>query len=233
MAFTVPSPRLPRDGTAQWYETELGWATAAGPPAQLLTGFRFDVLELPAVAGFALLRRVPQTGPVALTGSRMQLLVAAGSADEMPGLLDWLEWGPVAIDLTAVGAHGRISAPAPPGSGDPAAGGSRPDGSCSGNPRSAGRRGAADWLRPPEPGREVEPALPAFSGVGQLGGAPDLVRLVDEAATECHRARLQRRAAAFRGATPETHEISRGPSHRPHECPPAHGPGHSRCSRSP
>ncbi|MEV6796093.1 SCO3374 family protein [Streptomyces sp. NPDC051320] len=182
MAFTVPSPRLPLDGTVQWYETGLGWATAMGPPLQLLTGSRFDVLELPADAGLALLRRVPRTGPVALAGRRMQLLVAAGGADELPGLLDWLEWGGLALDLTAIGAHGRIDAPAPPGPG--------------------GSQGATCWLRPPEPGREVEPDLPVFSGVGQHGGAPDLVRLVDAAATECHRARMVRMAAAFRGAPP-------------------------------
>jgi hypothetical protein len=195
MALTVPPPRLPLDDAAQWYETELGWVTAAGPPVQLLTGFRFDVLELPADAGFALLRRVPGTGPVALTGSRMQLLVAAGSADELPGLLDWLEWGGIALDLTAIGAHGMIAAPAPPG--PVGARSARSGGGC-----TDGKKGAAGWLRPPEPGHEVEPALPVFSGVGQPGGAPDLVRLVDAAATECHRARMVRTAEAFREALP-------------------------------
>ncbi|KIF76011.1 proline-rich protein, partial [Streptomyces sp. 150FB] len=62
MAFTVPLPRASLDGdSAQWYEKQLGWATAAGPPGrsvQLLTGLRFDVLELPADAGAAVLRRV-------------------------------------------------------------------------------------------------------------------------------------------------------------------------------
>ncbi|MET4927469.1 hypothetical protein P3L51_34790, partial [Streptomyces sp. PSRA5] len=56
---------------------------------------------------------------------------------------------------------------------------------------------------PPEPGREVEPTLPALTHLGhgpggsaglgdRGGGVPDLVRLVDTAATECHRARLLR-----------------------------------------
>uniref|UniRef100_A0AAU2V4C2 SCO3374 family protein n=1 Tax=Streptomyces sp. NBC_00003 TaxID=2903608 RepID=A0AAU2V4C2_9ACTN len=190
MAFTVPAPRAPLDvPLAQWYERELGWAVAAGPPVQLLTGLRFDVLELPATAGFALLKRYERTGPVALAGRRMRLLVAAGSADELPGLLDWLEWGGVGLDLTAVGAGGRITAPVPPG--------------------WAGPRGAAVWLRPPEPGCEVEARLPSFTGFTQCGGAGEmgasqgpqtlpggraaglsLVRLVAAAATECHRARL-------------------------------------------
>lgn len=182
MAFTVPSPRAPLDDIVQWYETGLGWTTKSGPPVELVTGLRFDVLELPADAGFAVLRRMPRTGPVALTGHRMQLLVAAGSADELPGLLDWLEWGGITLDLNAVGAHGRITAPAPPVPGV--------------------AQGAADWLRPPEPGRDVEPALPVFCGVGKPGDAPDLVRLVDLVATECHRARMVRITAAFRGAPP-------------------------------
>lgn len=162
------------DALARWYERELGWATAGRTPVRLLTGLRFDVLELPADAGLAVLRRAVRTGPVALTGARMRLLVAAGSADELPGLLDWLEWGGVALDLTAVGTGGRITAPAPAGA-----------------PESS--PGAALWLRPPAPGHEAEPTLPALAGFGSSGGgAPDLVRLVDAAATECHRVRLSR-----------------------------------------
>lgn len=188
MALTVPPPRTPlpaerdgragrepRGGCAQWYEQELGWATAGTAPVRLLTGLRFDALVVPAAAGHAALRRVGRTGPVALMGRRMSLLVAAGSADELPGLLDWLEWGGVALTLAALGTGGRITAPPPPG---------RP-----------GPPGAAVWLRPPWPlhEKEREPVLPALSGFGSRGGdAPDLVRLVDAMATECHRARLMR-----------------------------------------
>ncbi|PCG81577.1 hypothetical protein CIB93_34605 [Streptomyces sp. WZ.A104] len=186
MAPTVPQPRSSSDSPpeaapgsadavlARRYEQELGWATAGCAPLRLLTGLRFDVLELPAEAGHAVLRRGVRTGPVLLSGARMGLLVAAGGADELPGLLDWLEWGPVAVDLTAVGAGGRITAPPLPGGpGD--------------------STGAAVWLRPPEPRRLPESALPALAGFGSSGGdAPDLVRLVDAAATECHRVRLVR-----------------------------------------
>lgn len=115
----------------------------------------------------------------------MWLLVAAGSAEELPGLLDWLEWGSLALDLTAIGAGGSIEAPLPPGVPEgplTAAGGT-------------GTQGAAVWLRPPEPGCEVEPSLPTLSAVGGVGGAPDLVRLVDTMATQCHRVRLRRAGA--------------------------------------
>ncbi|MBP8538153.1 SCO3374 family protein [Streptomyces sp. MK37H] len=169
---------------SRWYERELGWPTAGSDPVELLTGVAFDVIELPAVAGFAMLRRVPRTGPVAVEGAWMRLLVAAGSADELPGLLDWLEWGGVALDLGAIGAGGRITAPCPARSWPPplAAGG------------PAGERcpqEAAVWLRPPDAKGGVGPTLPR-AGFGGDGGAPDLMRLVSAAATECHRARLVR-----------------------------------------
>ncbi|ATL29505.1 SCO3374 family protein [Streptomyces formicae] len=189
MAPTVPQPRTPveqSDPVRQWYENELGWATAPEPgPVRLLTGLRFDVLELPAEAGFAALRHLGPMAPVALRGETMRLLVSAGGADELPGLLDWLEWGSIPLGLTAVGAGGRIDAPTPPG--------------------WSGSRGAAVWLRPPEPGREVEPTLPALPSLPTVGGGgtvphsdpavgSDLVRLVDTAATQCHRVRLRRRS---------------------------------------
>ncbi|MET9467546.1 SCO3374 family protein [Streptomyces sp. NPDC006544] len=179
--FTVPLPRAPFErgsDPAAWYERVLGWTVAGGPPGQLVTGVRFDVLELPADAGAAVLRRPVATGPVAVTGRRMRFLVAAGAADELEGLLDWLEWGGVALDLAALGAGGRITAPVPPGHPVEA----------EGSPR-----GAAVWLRPPEQGCEA--LLPALPAPGQGSGparGPDLVRLVAAAATECHRTRLGR-----------------------------------------
>ncbi|MFE2292092.1 SCO3374 family protein [Streptomyces sp. NPDC059452] len=169
--------------TARWYEHELGWTTEGRAPVRLLTGLCFDVLELPAEAGHALLRRPVRTGPVLLAGGRMGLLVATGGADELPGLLDWLEWGPIDLDLTAVGAGGRITAPSPRG--------------------GAGSPGAAVWLRPPEPRCAAGPALPALAGFGSSGGdAPDLVRLVDAAATECHRVRLSHARAGLLDDSP-------------------------------
>lgn len=210
MAFTVPLPRTPPEDAelrqrekrarwVRWYETELGWAVTADsstteaptkpnapddyaslnlPAVRLCTGVRFDVLEFPAAAGAAVLGQSRISGPVALAGprrERMRLLVAAGSAEELPGLLDWLEWGGITLDLTAMGAGGHMAAPPPPG--------------------WPGSREAASWLRPPVPGCEVEPTLPALApwgrgiGTGRSSG-PDLVRLLDVVASECHRIRL-------------------------------------------
>ncbi|MFH8619840.1 SCO3374 family protein [Streptomyces sp. NPDC017979] len=223
MTIALPFPRKPPEArvattaaVARWYATGLGWAvaelppplrTAPAPPAapcvDLLTGLRFDVLDVPADAGAAVLRQAGPTGPlgplgpVALHGSRMRLLVAAGSADEVPGLLQWLEWGGVTLDLRAVGAGGRTAAPVPPG--------------------WSGAQGVAVWLRPPVPGREVEPTLPALAPFGRGAAAdgdpgsvrgPDLVRLLDTLATECHRARLLR--ANARAAPGGAYEYAAG-----------------------
>ncbi|WP_030567943.1 SCO3374 family protein [Streptomyces aureocirculatus] len=218
MALSVPHPRPPvsrqRDAPAPgpwdpaaercWYENGLGWAVASGPGVRLLTGLRFDVLELPAEAGFAALRHAGPKAPVALHGETMRLFVAAGSADELPGLLDWLEWGGIPLDLKGIGAGGLVDAPTPPG--------------------AVGRPGAAVWLRAPEPNCEVEATLPSLtlpsltlpsptppsapgpspalcadgSGTDPHSGSAagsDLVRLVDTAATQCHRVRLRRQSS--------------------------------------
>lgn len=73
---------------------------------------------------------------------------------------------------------------------------------------AAGRSGNAErptrgrpLAAPPMPGRAVEPALPTLSALGGgtvgggVGGAPDLVRLVQTMATQCHRVRLRRAPA--------------------------------------
>lgn len=188
---TVPFPRRPLEASGawervrSWYESGLGWPTAPGTPVRLRVGVRFDVLDVPAEAGHAALRRRTRGFPVALRGERMLLLVAAGGADELPGLLDWLEWGSLALDLRAVGAGGLMDAPLPPESG-PAGPSSLPP---SGRDAS---QGAAVWLRPPGTGSEVGASLPTLSALGGAGTAPDLARLVHTLATQCHRLRLSR-----------------------------------------
>ncbi|WP_328495672.1 SCO3374 family protein [Streptomyces sp. NBC_00414] len=211
MVPTVPFPRRPPDavrpdGTVRhWYENELGWATVPGTPVDLLTGLRFDVLEAPAEAGYAALRHLRPGSPVAVRADRMLLFVAAGSAEELPGLLDWLEWGSLTLDIGATGSGGRVEAPLPPGlargtrggPGEAEPGEEGPGGAGqAGHLRAAGSQGAAVWLRPPEPGCEVESSLPTLSALGGGGGgAPDLVRLVETMASECHRIRLRGRCA--------------------------------------
>ncbi|WP_449352488.1 SCO3374 family protein [Streptomyces shaanxiensis] len=288
---TVPLPRRPPDATAsgddpvrRWYENELGWPTVPGDSpgslVRLRVGPRFDVLDIPAVAGHAALRHLTAGSPVAVRGDRMLLLVATGSADELPGILEWLDWGTLPLDLHALGPDDSMEAPLPPETAPAGLGGGqdgwaettrddhRPDtgiptdagqdrapgqddsgerpptsrrsGRSGGRlpmgrpggpderlsasrPESAGAepvwlmaaglpggapgagvrplvlgrpgalQGAAVWLRPPEPGCEVEASLPTMSALGRAGNAPDLVRVVDTVATQCHRLRLRAR----------------------------------------
>ncbi|WTT94176.1 SCO3374 family protein [Streptomyces sp. NBC_00076] len=278
----VPLPRRPldpSDRTRRWYENVLGWRTVPvsppppgtpgipGAPVQLSVGLRFDVLDVPAEAGRAALRHLVAGSPVALQGGRMRLLVAAGAAEEVPGVLDWLEWGTLPLDLTMIGEGGVLDAPAPPEPGRPVwaglphdtghkaqagppdkpghiaqtaqAGPSHEPGhqvpkgpshepgetALDGTEQTVmtrllreagpllpappgppglrslpqGRVGAvqraAVWVRPPEPGCEVEASLPTLSAMGGGGGAPDLVRVLSTVATQCHRLRLRQAGA--------------------------------------
>ncbi|GGY04530.1 SCO3374 family protein [Streptomyces anandii] len=188
------APGIPDDGGRHWYENELGWATVPGTPVRLVVGRRFDVLDLPLEAGRAALRHLGPGSPVAVRADRMRLLLAAGSAEELPGLLEWLEWGALDLDLVALGAGALMEAPPPPGA--------ERDGARGVTKRARGSQGAAVWLRPPEPGCEVEASLPTLSALGCRAGTPDLVRLVDTAAAHCHRVRL-RRACARQPAFPQ------------------------------
>lgn len=197
----IPPPRRPPDPHApvrRWYGTALGWAallTPPGPAPCLRLGVRFDVLDVPAEAGLAALRHLAPGSPVAARDGRLRLLVAPGSAQEVPGVLDWLEWGTLPLDLAALGAGAHMEAPLPPGQGltgpAPEPGGTRP----LPRGRSGAVQGAAVWLRPPEPGGEVEASLPTLSALGGGGGAPDLVRVLGTVATHCHRLRLRRGCA--------------------------------------
>ncbi|MEV7124823.1 SCO3374 family protein [Streptomyces sp. NPDC093260] len=230
----LPPPRRPPDsgaghaddGVRRWYEDTLGWATAPGTPVRLVVGDRFDLLDVPLEAGIAALRHLGPGSPAAVQGDRMRLPVAVGAADELPGLLEWLEWGVLDPGLVGLGAGTLMDAPAPPGArpladgplpspeggllpgARPSPGGwspadaspSRERGPVAGGPPVGsgvlfvGRRGTAVWVRPPVPGRAVEPSLPALSALGGGGEAPDLVRLVTTLATECHRLRLREAA---------------------------------------
>ncbi|MFI7415649.1 SCO3374 family protein [Streptomyces sp. NPDC049627] len=221
---TIPPPRRPlgpSDQVRRWYENELGWPVVPGGPEfppSLRVGPRFDVLDVPAEAGRAALHHLTAHSPVAVRGDRMRLLLAAGSAEEVPGVLAWLEWGTLPLDLTTLGAGDLMEAPLPPEWGPVTAvrhpvgpgtgqGVRRPGLPGPGAVRSLppvrpdAVQGAAVWMRPPEPGGEVEASLPTLSALGGGGGAPDLVRVLDTVATHCHRLRL-RRACAQPSACP-------------------------------
>ncbi|MEU6808287.1 hypothetical protein ABZ920_04605 [Streptomyces sp. NPDC046831] len=73
------------------------WRERPGAPVVLPCGSVFDVVNAPAVFG----RRVvdllwdegPGSGPVAVHRGRMLLFAAPGTAQRLPSLLEWEEWG--------------------------------------------------------------------------------------------------------------------------------------------
>ncbi|MFC7510238.1 SCO3374 family protein [Streptomyces thermocarboxydus] len=149
------------DRTRLWYENVLGWPTVPGVPPRLLVGVRFDVLDVPAEAGRAALERLGGAAegfPVAVQGDRMRLLVAAGGADELPGLLDWLEWGGLGLDLRALGEGRLMDAPAPWTAGT----------------RTAGTWTGGTWTAGPGPDvpREHPAAGSATTGAGTVRRGP-------------------------------------------------------------
>ncbi len=177
---------------AAWYRDLLGWPVSlrttdgsGNHTVDLVTGVRFDTLHVPLGAGLAVLHRLGrnETGPVATGEGRVWFLVAPSSAEELPGLLEWLDWGGVSLDLGACGAGGRMPAPTPH---DATRHYPVPPFRAR---RSVARRPLPVWVRPPWPG--AEDVLPAVGLSGVRGvGSPDLTRLVAAIANACHRSRL-------------------------------------------
>ncbi|MFD9000525.1 bifunctional DNA primase/polymerase [Streptomyces sp. NPDC059582] len=84
----------PRSTLALWHERP-------DAPVVLPCGSVFDVVSAPAIFGRRMLDRLwdegPGSGPVAAFRGRMLLFAAPGTAQRLPSLMEWEEWG----------AHGR------------------------------------------------------------------------------------------------------------------------------
>ncbi|MFI7874534.1 bifunctional DNA primase/polymerase [Streptomyces salinarius] len=137
------------------------WAERPGAPVVLPCGSAFDVVSAPAIFGRRMLDRMwedgPGSGPVAEFRGRMLLFAAPGTAQRLPSLLDWEEWG-------ARGRAGGRTGAVPPllchGAGDtvtvPAPAGSTGAAVTAGAPRSGSRwLVAPDTRRPWLPGPEI------------------------------------------------------------------------------
>jgi hypothetical protein len=95
--------------------------TAADGSRLLVCGEDFDVLWVPEPAGRWALRRLIgyrqpalAPGPVARSADREALLylVAPGARDDLPELLEWLDWGGIDLGLRGYGAGDRLPEPA-------------------------------------------------------------------------------------------------------------------------
>ncbi|MFE5883469.1 hypothetical protein [Streptomyces hydrogenans] len=73
------------------------WEARPESPAVLPCGTAFDVVNVDPVFGRRMLDRLweegPGSGPVAAHRGRMLLFAAPGTAQRLPALLDWEEWG--------------------------------------------------------------------------------------------------------------------------------------------
>lgn len=170
-AWLASAGTYPRSTLALWEERP-------DAPVVLPCGSVFDVVSAPAMFGRRMLDRLwddgPGSGPVAQFRGRMLLFAAPGTAQRLPALLEWEEWGgrdsreatrtdavpPLlchgtgdAVTVPAPSKSASLTVPAPPDSASPA------------TPPPAGTtvpaRSASRWLVAPDtrqpwlPGPEV------------------------------------------------------------------------------
>ncbi|MFI0962328.1 hypothetical protein ACH4S8_13130 [Streptomyces sp. NPDC021080] len=73
------------------------WRERPGAPVVLLCGSAFDVVSASALFGRRMLDRLwdegPGSGPVAAYRGRILLFAAPGTAQRLPSLMEWEEWG--------------------------------------------------------------------------------------------------------------------------------------------
>ncbi|MFJ8074763.1 bifunctional DNA primase/polymerase [Streptomyces sp. NPDC096176] len=98
----------PRSALAQWEARPTA-------PAVLPCGSVFDVVNVPAIFGRRLLDQLwtegPGSGPVAVHRGRMMLFAAPGTAQRLPSLLDWEEWGDAVPPLLCHGMGDAVTVP--------------------------------------------------------------------------------------------------------------------------
>ncbi|MFI6334753.1 bifunctional DNA primase/polymerase [Streptomyces sp. NPDC050535] len=90
VAWLASAETYPRSALALWEDRP-------GAPVVLPCGSTFDVVNAPAIFGRLMLDRLwdegPGSGPVAAFRGRMLLFAAPGTAQRLPSLLGWEEWG--------------------------------------------------------------------------------------------------------------------------------------------
>ncbi|MFJ8195443.1 bifunctional DNA primase/polymerase [Streptomyces sp. NPDC096152] len=88
------------------------WRERPDAPVVLPCGIAFDVVNAPVIFGRRMLDRLwdegPGSGPVAVHRGRMLLFAAPGTAQRLPSLLEWEEWG------SSVGREGGRTEDVPP-----------------------------------------------------------------------------------------------------------------------
>lgn len=105
-AWLAGAAPYPRSTLAHWEERPKA-------PGVLPCGSAFDVVNVPALFGRRMLEQLwaegPGSGPVATHRGRMLLFAAPGTAQRLPSLLAWEEWG-----SSGSGGSGEQRGTAPP-----------------------------------------------------------------------------------------------------------------------
>lgn len=126
------------------------WSVRPTAPGVLPCGIVFDVVNLPALFGRQVLEQLwaagPGSGPVAVHRGRVLLFAAPGTAQRLPSLLAWEEWGSAVPPLLCHGTGDAVTVPAPyaPEDADPSRTSDSGSGEC---PRTA--ESAPRWVVAP------------------------------------------------------------------------------------
>ena len=161
-AWLASAGTYPRSTLALWEERP-------DAPVVLPCGTAFDVVSAPAIFGRRMLDRLwnegPGSGPVAAYRGRMLLFAAPGTAQRLPSLLGWEEWGSrggTAPPLLCHGTGDAVTVPAPDAGSGRSTGPRTGTGSGTGSgSRSAAARLDSRWLVAPDtrhpwlPGPEI------------------------------------------------------------------------------
>ncbi|MFC9507346.1 bifunctional DNA primase/polymerase [Streptomyces sp. NPDC057002] len=104
-AWLASAGTYPRSTLALWEERPAA-------PVVLPCGAVFDVVSAPSMFGRRMLDRLwdhgPGSGPVAEFRGRMLLFAAPGTAQRLPALLEWEEWGTHGRDGGETGRTGAV-----------------------------------------------------------------------------------------------------------------------------
>ncbi|GCB49097.1 bifunctional DNA primase/polymerase [Streptomyces sp. NL15-2K] len=123
-AWLASAGTYPRSTLALWEERP-------DAPVVLPCGTVFDVVSAPAIFGRRMLDRLwdegPGSGPVAAFRGRLLLFAAPGTAQRLPSLLRWEEFGRAGAvpPLLCHGTGDAVTVPAPSADGSPTRFGSR------------------------------------------------------------------------------------------------------------
>ncbi|MEU1280658.1 bifunctional DNA primase/polymerase [Streptomyces sp. NPDC005805] len=107
-AWLASAETFPRSALARWEDHP-------DRPVVLPCGTVFDVVNVPATFGRRMLDRLwgegPGSGPVAMHRGRMMLFATPGSAQRLPALLHWEEWGDAVPPLICHGTGDAVTVP--------------------------------------------------------------------------------------------------------------------------